>query len=76
MSTVALFKNPFAPKKATLRKAMTSSPLELTTVERAREFGMDYKTAHFLLNGQSFRFDASTGEWFDGKYHSLSIYKI
>ena len=71
MSTISLFKNPFMPKKAPPRKATTISQLQMDAVERAREFALDYKTAHMMLGTQHFKFDTSNGEWFDGKLPDL-----
>jgi hypothetical protein len=68
MSTNSLFKNLFMPKKAPARKTNTFSQLQMDAAERAREFDLDYKSAHMLLGAQHFRFDTQNGEWFDGTY--------
>jgi hypothetical protein len=74
MSTVSLFKNPFMPKKAPIRKATTISPLQMDAIQRGREFDLDYSSAHFMLGVQHYRFDLETGEWFDGPYKLNLIY--
>lgn len=64
---MSLFKKPFSPKKAPLRKNITLSPLKLDAAERAREFGLDYGNAYLKLNEHTIRFDPQTGDWIIGK---------
>jgi hypothetical protein len=72
MSTSSLFKNAFAPKKAPPRKANTVSQLQMDAAERAREFALDYKTAHMALGAHHFRFDAVHGAWLDGRLNIIN----
>jgi hypothetical protein len=58
------------PKKAPQRKATTISQLQMDAAERAREFALDYKSAHMMLGAQHFRFDTQNAEWFDGNYQN------
>jgi hypothetical protein len=60
---MSIFKKPFSPKKAPLRKNITISPLKLDAAERAREFGLDYGSAYLRLNEHYIKFDPETGDW-------------
>ena len=54
----------FSPKKASPRKAITNSPLQMDAAARAREFGLDFNNAHMELGDKTIRFDPNTGDWF------------
>ena len=65
MSTNSLFRlGKFSPKKASPRKAITNSPLQMDAAARAREFGLDFNNAHMELGDKTIRFDPDTGDWF------------
>ena len=74
MSTSSLFRKPFSPKKAPVRKATTISPLLMDAAERSREFGLDYNYAHFQFGKHHFGFDPENGQWYDGKSNQNRFY--
>ena len=59
--------NPFQPKRAPPRKAVTLSSLQMDAAERAREFGADYHTAHLELDdNHKFYFKLEEASWING----------
>ena len=60
--------NPFQPKRAPPRKAVTLSLLQMDAAERAREFGLDYHIAHFELDDNlKFYFEPEGANWINGR---------
>ncbi len=60
--------NPFQPKRAPPRKAVRLSSLQMDAAERAREFGLDYHSAHFELEDNfKFYFKIEEAEWVNGR---------
>jgi hypothetical protein len=68
-------KNPFAPKKAPPRKKQTVSALEMSAVQRAKEFGLDYnKLINFKLDEKiKLNFDTQSTCWLNGFLNFLKF---
>lgn len=62
--------NPFQPKRAPPRKSTTLFALDMDASERAREFGLDYTTAHVKLDDNlKLCFDTDTADWTNGNFN-------